>query len=627
MKKRSFYVPFLLVVLIISCKQNNTENITPIKDLIVTSLPFEEIALDNLNSFKKTSKNWQIAGQVIANRQEENKLEPSNGTGVLVNLPREGEKDHLFTTFEHGDIALEVDVMMPLKSNSGIYFQGRYEVQLFDSWGIENPSFSDIGGIYERWGDSSNEGFEGYAPRINAGKAPGLWQRFKIVFHGPKFNTAGEKVKNALFKEIWLNGELIHKNVELSGPTRAAAFTDEQSKGPLMIQGDHGAVAIKNLKYKLYDNSKVALKDVVMSEYENSEKVLPSFDGLEVIREIATDTISSKMVLDEYGQNILKYSGKLVTSVAGEYLFDLKVNGGALLLINNDTIANLDGDYSMFNPAYGKVFLKEGETPFTLVYNKHTQWMRGFSLEVEGPGVEKHPLQSKESLNLNQEKPEENIVLTVTDNTITQRGFMMHEGIKRTHTIAVGLTDGMHFSYDMATASLLQVWQGDFLDVSDMWHSRGVHQLAQPLGFTVSFHGDPDFMILENESATWPNNVPKNMELRQMGYEFKENEIPVFTHKINETTITNTMVPSNESRLLKRIISVEGNKEIWHKIADGSSIEKVSKGVFIINSESYFVDFSENENLVPVIRKGGNKEELLVKIPAGDHSFSYNLIW
>ena len=43
------------------------------------------------------------------------------------------------------------------------------------------------------------------------------------------------------------NGVVVHENVELTGPTRASTYNDEKPTGPLMLQGDHGPVAFRNL--------------------------------------------------------------------------------------------------------------------------------------------------------------------------------------------------------------------------------------------------------------------------------------------------------------------------------------------------------------------------------------------
>lgn len=167
---------------------------------------------------------------------------------VLLNTPDNTRgRRNLFTAASHGDTTVSVEFMMAKNSNSGVYLQGRYEVQLFDSFGVKSPRFSDCGGIYERWDESARKGYEGRAPALNACLAPGTWQRLHIDFRAPRFNAGGAKSENARLIRVVLNGITLHENVELTGPTRAAAFSDEQPLGPLMLQGDHGPVAFRNL--------------------------------------------------------------------------------------------------------------------------------------------------------------------------------------------------------------------------------------------------------------------------------------------------------------------------------------------------------------------------------------------
>jgi hypothetical protein len=146
--------------------------------------------------------------------------------------------------------------MVPKGSNSGIYLAGRYEIQILDSFGKENPTFSDLGGLYQRWDTKRPKGQTGYvgvAPKKNAAKAPGEWQTFDITFRAPRFDAAGKKTENARFVKVAVNGEVVHENQEVTGPTRAHPLKDEAAKGPIAIQGDHGPIAIRSFKVKAID--------------------------------------------------------------------------------------------------------------------------------------------------------------------------------------------------------------------------------------------------------------------------------------------------------------------------------------------------------------------------------------
>ena len=69
----------------------------------------------------------------------------------------------LVTKWDHGDLLLELDVLLPKGSNSGIYFQGRYELQLKDSWGVKNPLGSDMGGFHNNWEKDPDKIFQRYS--------------------------------------------------------------------------------------------------------------------------------------------------------------------------------------------------------------------------------------------------------------------------------------------------------------------------------------------------------------------------------------------------------------------------------------------------------------------------------
>ena len=112
------------------------------------------------------------------------------------------------------------------RGNSGVYLQGRYEVQILDSYGLKSQD-NDCGGIYKV-----------AAPLVNACKAPTIWQSYDIDFQAPRFED-GKKVAPARISVIQ-NGVKIHENVEIPLDNTVAGLGGDPSQpGPIMLQ-DHG---------------------------------------------------------------------------------------------------------------------------------------------------------------------------------------------------------------------------------------------------------------------------------------------------------------------------------------------------------------------------------------------------
>ncbi len=156
-------------------------------------------------------------------------------------------KLHLISKEEFQDVRLHAEFRVPKNGNSGVYLMGRYEIQILDSYGVENKDLqsSMCGSVYERWKD--DKGYEGRPPLVNAARQAGEWQTLDIVFRAPRFKQ-GRKIQNAAFLEVRLNGVLVQHRVEVTGPTRASLFQDEKPRGPIMLQGDHGPIAFRNIR-------------------------------------------------------------------------------------------------------------------------------------------------------------------------------------------------------------------------------------------------------------------------------------------------------------------------------------------------------------------------------------------
>jgi hypothetical protein len=143
-----------------------------------------------------------------------------------------------------GDFKLHVEFRVPYmpkatgqgRGNSGVYVQGRYEVQVLDSYGLKSQH-NDCGAIYEV-----------AAPLVNACKAPTVWQSYDIEFRAPK--CADGKVVAPARLTVLHNGVKIHDDVkmlrkgkdgkdEVVTNTRAGLGGDPCAPGPIMLQ-DHG---------------------------------------------------------------------------------------------------------------------------------------------------------------------------------------------------------------------------------------------------------------------------------------------------------------------------------------------------------------------------------------------------
>lgn len=441
------------------------------------------ISLNDLGAFREPGANWTVGSDAFADLNKDGAMMAVPGAGVAVDVLNPKNNSHLVTKEEFGDLELELDFMMAKGSNSGVFLQGRYEVQLFDSWTKLHPEFSDVGGIYQRWEDARGDGHQGYqgiAPLTNVARAPGLWQHLKIRFQAPIFDAAGQKVRNARFLEVYLNGVLVQLQEEVTGPTRSSAFDDEKPMGPLMLQGDHGNVAFKNIHYK---------------------------------------------------------------PLAAEPQQD---------------------------PGDNPILLKADGKPYLL------------------------------------------------------RSFLNYGDKKLTHVISAGYPSLLNFSYDLKEGALFQVWRGQFLDVTDMWHERGEPQLAKPLGSVIVLTDAPSLAILADAGTAWPDSVTFD-DFHNKGYTLDENRFPAFEYEYNGIKVVDKISAPTATSLVREIKVTDPPAGLYARIGMGSVIESLGKGLYAIDGKSYYIKL--DESIKPLIRPSPRGKELLVPIGKNMSALSYSLMW
>lgn len=149
--------------------------------------------------------------------------------GMLVNtIP--GKDDHgtdLVTDEKFGNFTIRYEYLVPKGANSGLYLRGRHEVQILDDGDAAQPSVASNGSLYNHT-----------APSVMASKKAGEWQTAEATIVGQKVT-------------VILNGKKIIDNVTCDRPTGGELDNRVNEPGPIFVQGDHGAVALRNVRIKV----------------------------------------------------------------------------------------------------------------------------------------------------------------------------------------------------------------------------------------------------------------------------------------------------------------------------------------------------------------------------------------
>jgi hypothetical protein len=203
---------------------------------------------------EKKADSWTATKGVYWNYPENPKqlIAVSKSGDRIVNTVRSDGASNILSSKKTGDMELYIEFMIPETSNSGVYVHGLYELQIWDSYGKEPRLQTDKTGALYHYDGGPINGIDGQViPPIRAERPHGQWNSFHIWFQAPRFDNSGKKTGNARFLRVLLNGELIHENQERLGPTTAAPKIPEATENPVvMLQGDHGAVAFRNIYVK-----------------------------------------------------------------------------------------------------------------------------------------------------------------------------------------------------------------------------------------------------------------------------------------------------------------------------------------------------------------------------------------
>lgn len=194
---------------------------------------------------------WLEAGDARLNPENPKRLAPVEGRGVLIN-GKSGRARNLITKADFGDVEAHFEFLVPKGSNSGVKFEGLYEIQILDSHGVAKPNGRHCGGVYPRAELLPRYHYldDGIPPRVNAARPAGVWQTLDVVFLAPRIDADGKKIADARLVRAVLNGQVIHEDVPLKTPTGHAWHNKEIVRGPILLQADHGPVAFRNIRVR-----------------------------------------------------------------------------------------------------------------------------------------------------------------------------------------------------------------------------------------------------------------------------------------------------------------------------------------------------------------------------------------
>ncbi len=175
----------------------------------------------------KAFEEWKRAKK----KKGEDKVRWELVDGAMRVKPRTGS---IITRKQFTDVKLHIEFRTPFmpekrgqgRGNSGVYLQGRYEVQILDSYGLEGKD-NECGGIYKVG-----------RPLVNMCAPPTQWQTYDITFRAPRFDSAGKSISKPTLTVIH-NGGKIHDKTEARGPTTASLGGKASKPGGIYLQ-DHG---------------------------------------------------------------------------------------------------------------------------------------------------------------------------------------------------------------------------------------------------------------------------------------------------------------------------------------------------------------------------------------------------
>ncbi|MEO0733082.1 MAG: PA14 domain-containing protein [Bacteroidota bacterium] len=546
---------------------------------------------------------------------------------TIVNLPAGEEVEDGFTEIpykvegplqadtellaDHEDLSLQLAFRASAGTEATLLLQGRYPVRLPAATVADLP------------------------PRLPTNSSPDIWQDLELVFKAPTGNTP------AILASAYLNGNLLYFQQELPAT--------DQPAGPLQLSVQAGDLEVADLRYtptagstSMIDAEGKVKLSVPLLRYEfyalaqgtkdvrNWAQLVPKKTGyvnrfdLNYIREAPPYAIRffGQVDIPKDGQYRWWYFSPAVTRVY--------VDGNLLLDSATESGKRTDTD---------SLQLSAGLHDLRVEYIQTGGWNR-FDLAYVYEGQESRYLNSMRGTNITTPGAATPLAIETDEDPYLLRSFlnfppgkMYEESPKRTHVVSVGEAEGPHYSVDLQTGALLQVWRGDFADVHDMWMGRGEPQVMRPLGPARIFDGSPQWAT--SISDPWPE--PPTIQNREEngGYAADEDDFlhrshqldadgrPTFHYEFSDRAVTDKIVPAGKG-LLRELTNAGASA--YTQLAAGTEITELAPGEFALRGPGAKLTIESYDGSGLTIQRGNGMARLLAEVPNNGH-VRYRIDW
>lgn len=352
------------------------------------------------------------------------------------------------------------------------------------------------------------------------------------------------------------------------------------------------------------------LENLTSHVYHGKWELMPDFSQLKPVSvEEEPRNLVDVAHADRDKEFGIVWEGDLVTAKEGDYNAMLDASDGAVLLINDSKIVEVEG-VGPRGSERARIYrfrMLKGQNKFRLEYFNN-QGNPGLSFQMTGPTGA--PWLSESRLKIQPAAPAIPLVAE-EGSAVIYRNFI--EGA-RARAIGVGYDGGVNQAFSVTHMGPDVIWQGKFLDGGLHWTNRGKGN-QKPSGIDiVQLLTKPAYAVLSNEKAPWPNRNVERIQPKFGGYALDEKGLPTFRYEVEGVKVTEYFVPVKglPHRSMDRTITFTANDKVPGNLhlalVTGPKIEVVDSG-FLLDGKVAMRTQSNGE-LFPILRK--DKDSLLV---------------